>query len=436
MRVFGRITGLLGSVTLLTLAIAAGPASTTTAPARTVRVAPVTGGRTALPRLTPRPLLTEEQYAKEAANLREVYSKPAAEWPKATVDEGVEFQELGLLPPVEYPKDNPHSKEKEDLGRMLFFDPRLSGSGQIACASCHDPDLAWADGRTNSFGHDRAMLKRNAPSILFSAYQKPLFWDGRAKDLEDQFHNPVVAHEEMNGDIEVIEKRLGAIPEYRAMFKAAFGSEETGTDDAAKAVATFERSIAKFAGRSDFDKFLKGETKRLSDSAVRGLHVFRTVGRCMNCHSGPALTDNQFHDLGLSYYGRKYQDLGRYVVTKDPKDVGRFRTPTLRDVGRTAPYMHNGFLELEGVISAYNAGMATLTPRTDAERNDPLFPKKDPLLKMLHLNKQDREDLKAFLESLNEPKLRIRPPQLPATPGGPAAVAADAADDDVLTETK
>jgi cytochrome c peroxidase len=397
------------------------PAKATTRPT-SVRAPLEPTARLRAERLPERPSLTGEQAARRAAELRQAYAKPPAEWPPATVDPGVEFAEIGLLPPVRYPDDNPYSKEKDELGRTLFFDPRLSGSGQIACASCHDPDLAWADGRTTPFGHDRTNLKRNAPSVLLSAYARPLFWDGRAKDLEDQFHSPVVAHEEMNGDIEAVEKRLGAIPEYRAMFKAAFGIEETGTDAAAKAVATFERSIAKVAGRSDFDKFLKGEQKRLSDSAVRGLHVFRTVGRCMNCHSGPALTDNQFHDLGLSYYGRKYQDLGRYVVTRDPKDVGRFRTPTLRDVARTNPYMHNGLFELDGVIAAYNAGMATLTPR-GGQVNDPLFPKKDPLLKPLGLNGQDRDDLKAFLESLSEPKLRVRAPTLPGMAAGPAAPA-------------
>jgi cytochrome c peroxidase len=326
-------------------------------------------------------------------------------------------RELGLLPSAEYPKDNPYSKEKEALGKALFFDPRLSGSGQIACASCHDPDLAWADGRTTPFGHDRTPLHRNAPSILFSAYAKPLFWDGRASDLEDQFHSPVVAHDEMSGDFEVIEKRLDALPDYRRMFKDAFGTDTISTDDAARAVATFERSISQFAGRSAFDHFLNGKTDALSDSAIRGLDIFRTTGRCMNCHNGPAFSDNQFHDLGLSYYGRKLQDLGRYDITKDPKDVGRFRTPTLRDIGRTRPYMHNGLFDLDGIINMYNAGMATLIPRTDAQKNDPLFPRhKDPLLHPLGLNAQDHADLKAFLESLNEPPLRIRPPQLPADP--------------------
>lgn len=323
-----------------------------------------------------------------------------------------------MLEGVDNPKDNPYSKEKDALGYRLFFDPRLSGSGQIACASCHDPDLAWADGRTTSFGHDRAQLHRNAPGILLSGYAKSLFWDGRASNLEDQFLSPIVAHDEMSGDVEAIEKRLGAIPEYQQLFKDAFGPSASPTiENAAKAVATFERGLSKLAGRSDFDHFLKGKTDALSDSAVRGLDLFRTTARCMNCHSGPIFSDNQFHDLGLSYYGRKFQDLGRYNVTKIPSDVGRFRTPTLRDIGRTRPYMHNGLFDLDGVINMYNAGMPTLVPRTEAQKSDPMFPKqKDPLLHPLGLNAQDRADLKAFLLSLDEPPLRIRPPQLPGEP--------------------
>ena len=356
--------------------------------------------------------LTEKQYLEQATQLREIYSRPATEWPKPNLDPTVAQREIGKLPEPEFPADNAFSKEKEALGRTLFFDPRLSGSGQIACASCHDPDLAWADGRTVSFGHSRTPLKRNAPSILFAAYNKPLFWDGRADTLEDQFHNPVESAVEMNARADVIVQRLDAVPEYRQQFKDVFGADHVTMGDAARAVATFERSLAKLAGRSKFDKFMAGDTKALSDAQVRGLHLFRTSARCMNCHSGPTFTDNQFHDLGLSYYGRKFEDRGRYEVTKDPKDVGRFRTPTLRNVERTAPYMHTGMFNLKGTVAAYNTGMATLTPTT-MQKSDPLFPRKDPLLKRLGLGSLEMEDLTEFLKSLSEPPLRIRPPELP-----------------------
>jgi cytochrome c peroxidase len=360
-----------------------------------------------------RPLQTQEEYTALAASLRKQYSKPPDQWPEANIDPGVEFHELGKLPPVQYPNDNPYSKPKEELGKMLFFDPRLSSSGQIACASCHDPDLAWADGRTNPFGHDRQGLKRNAPSVLFSAYVKPLFWDGRADSLEEQFASPLLADNEMHGQNEAaVLARLNAVPEYLDAFKAAFDSDKITMANAAKAVATFERSLAKNAGRSAFDRFLDGKNPDYPDAAIRGLNIFRTSGRCINCHNGPLLSDNKFHDLGLSYYQREFEDLGRYEVTKDPSDVGRFKTPPLRDVGRTRPYMHNGFFDLDGILNAYNMGMGTLR-RKPGQENDPMFPTKDPILQPLHMNQQDKADLKAFLETLSEPPLRTRPPKLP-----------------------
>ena len=390
---------------------------------RRAAVTPATRPTTRPARLPPREMLSPAAYLDLAAKLRETYSKPPAEWPAATIDPGVDAKEIGRRPRVPFPEDNPFTKEKALLGRALFFDPRLSGSGQIACASCHDPDLGWADGRTVAFGHDRQPTKRNAPSLMNSAFNAPYFWDGRAATLEEQALEPIAAATEMAGAGGEVVKRLGGVGEYRKMFAAAFGSEDVTMPKVAQAVATFERTLA--AGRSRFDAFLAGRKDALSDEAVRGLHLFRTDARCMNCHHGPNFTDGQFHDLGLSFYGRTLQDLGRYELTKKPEDVGRFKTPTLRNVGRTAPYMHNGLFEMPGVLNLYNAGMPTLRRRAGQE-NDPLFPMKSPLLKPLGLNRQDLEDLTAFLESLNEPKLRIRP----RTPSDAAPRATGAARDD------
>jgi cytochrome c peroxidase len=178
-------------------------------------------------------------------------------------------------------------------------------------------------------------------------------------------------------------------------------------DRIARAVACFERTLT--GGRSRFDAFLGGKADALSDAEVRGLHLFRTDARCLHCHNGPALTDGGFHDIGLSYYGRLYEDLGRFAVTKAAPDVGRFKTPSLRNVGRTGPYMHNGLFELGGVLSAYNAGMPTLR-RGEKHADDPYFPTKSPFLKPLGLNKQDLADLEAFLRALDEPPRRVRPP--------------------------
>jgi cytochrome c peroxidase len=375
-------------------------------------------------RLPPRAMLSEQEYSGLARELRTTYSKPSAEWPKPELDPGIEHREIGLLPRVEFPRDNPYSKGKAELGKALFFSPRLSSSGAIACASCHDPDLAWADGRTVAFGHDRQAGKRNTPSLMFSAFTRAQFWDGRAASLEDQVKGPIVAENEMAADPEAVIKRIAEAPELARMFVETFGDPSVTMDRIASAIATFERTMV--IGRSRFDAFVSGRNRNaLSDSAVRGLHLFRTTARCMNCHNGPAFTDGNFHNLGLTYYKRQYEDLGRYHVTRNPKDVGKFKTPSLRNVARTEPLMHNGLFDLPGVLRMYNAGMAANPPRTDEQRNDPMYPVKSVHLRSLGLNQQDLEDLQGFLESLSEPKLRVRPPALSVEP---ATAPADAMD--------
>lgn len=364
-------------------------------------------------RRTPRAERSPDDRSKLAAELRAVYAKPSTAWPAPTVDEGVVWKELGVLPKVTFPESNPLSAAKVALGKTLFFDPRLSRTGEMACATCHDPDLGWADGRTVSFGLGRASLKRNSPSILNAGFATSFFWDGRAATLEEQATHVLLNKQEMDCSESVLKDRLATEPEYVQAFKDAFGDETISLDRVTQALATFERTLV--GGRSEFDAFLKGKSDRLSDEAVLGLDLFRRDARCMNCHNGPLLSDGQFHDVGFSYYGRKYEDLGRYHVTKSAADVGRFRTPSLRSVTTTKPYMHNGLFELEAIMAMYNAGMPTLTPR-EHQKNDPLFPKKSPHLKPLGLNKQDLSDLIAFLESLKEPRLRVRPPHMPGTP--------------------
>jgi cytochrome c peroxidase len=358
-------------------------------------------------RLPARAALRGAEYDKLAATLRVAYAKPPAEWPAPTLDPGVPHVELGVVPPAPFPKENPFSKEKAELGKLMFFDPRVSGSGQIACASCHDPDLSWADGRTTSFGHGRTMLKRNSPTILNIGHTQSLFWDGRAASLEQQATEVVLNQDEMRNDAATVAARLTRVPAYPAMFRAAFGEDKISLERVAQAIATYERTIA--SRPNAFDRFLRGKPDALSDAAVRGLHLFRTEARCLNCHNGPTLSDGRFHNENLTYYGRKFEDLGRYRVTKDPADVGRFKTPTLRNISRTGPYMHNGlFPHLEGVLRAYNAGMGTIR-RKPEQKDDPLFPVKSPHLRSLGLNDHDLADLRAFLESLAEVGLRVRP---------------------------
>lgn len=371
-------------------------------------VAGVDSATTQPSRLKARPELDASAYKKEIARLRDAYAMPRIDWPKPTVDAGVRWKELGSVLPPEFPEGNPFSKEKTQLGQRLFFDPRLSSTRQMACASCHDPDLGWADGKTNSFGHNRQPLPRNTPAIMNSFEQKYWFWDGRAESLEEQVATVLANPDEMNAGGQEIADWLAKNTDYGDRFAKAFGSREITFERVTQAIATFIRTIQ--SGRSSFDKFIAGDHKALSDSALRGLHLFRTDARCMNCHHGPNFSDNEFHDLGLSYYGRKFEDLGRYNVTKNPKDVGALKTPTLRNVTRTSPYTHVGFFELDGVLNLYNAGMPTPRPRGE-QAKDPLFPKKSPLLHPLGLNEQDLTDIKAFLKALEEPRLRIRPPE-------------------------
>lgn len=345
------------------------------------------------------------------AGLRDLYAGPAAAWPRPGIDVGVAFVELGRVERPVLPAD-PRREARVALGQALFFDARLSGPGQMACASCHDAELGWGDGRATSFGHGFQPLARNAPSILNAAFASHLFWDGRAATLEDQALAVFENQNEMHASAAHVTATLASSRGYRERFTQAFGESEPTIERTLAAIADFERTVVS-DGSSAFDQFLAGKRDAMSDAAVRGLHLFRTKARCVNCHHGPLLTDGRFHDLGLSYYGRKLQDLGRYAVTKDPADVGRFKTPSLRNVARTGPYMHNGLFDLDGVLNMYSAGMATLK-RKPEQAEDPLFPTKSPLLQELGLTAPEKADLRAFLESLTERRRRVRPPELPA----------------------
>jgi cytochrome c peroxidase len=361
-------------------------------------------------RLAPRPERTAEDRKARAAELRRVYAEDPSTWPAPHVDPGVNWKEIGLLPEVEHPADNPHTTEKETLGKTLFFDPRLSGSGQIACASCHDPDLGWADGRTTSFGHSRKQLARNSPTIRNTAFQQRLFWDGRAESLEDQARQVLLNPDEMRSGPEHVVALLEKEPGYQELWQKAFGGEPVSIDLAAQALACFERTVV--GGTSRFDSFMKGGAAALTDEALLGMDLFRREARCINCHNGPAFSDGGFHDLGLSNYGRPFEDIGRGRITNDPADTGKFRTPSLRDATATLPLMHNGLFELQVALTLYNAGMPKPV-RRENQADDPRFPVKSPLLKPLGLNKQDLADLTAFLTSLEETKRRVRPPVIP-----------------------
>lgn len=372
--------------------------------------APVASIDVAPKKRTPRPERTAAERSQWIEELRQMYTVDTAKWPTPNVDETVQWQEIGLLPAVVHPAENPHSKEKEELGKILFFDPRLSGSAQIACASCHDADLHWADGRTTSYGHGRTLLHRNAPTIRNSGHASVLFWDGRSATLEDQVMQVLQNPSEMrSADLDVSEL-LSQSEEYRERFKSSFGDDQITFERIAEAIACFERTVV--GGRSRFDAFLKGRLEHLEDDELSGLDLYRRDARCINCHNGPLFSDGQLHNMGLSYYGRRFEDLGNYEITRDASAVGKFRTPSLRDVTQTEPLMHNGLFELPGVLRMYNAGMPTLR-RKAGQEDDPLFPTKSSLLQPLGLNDQDLVDLAAFLKALEEPKTRMWAPSLP-----------------------
>lgn len=285
------------------------------------------------------------------------------------------------------PAENPLTAQKVELGRLLFFDKRLSRNDTIACASCHLPAKGFTDGMPVSTGINKLKGGRSAPASINRAFSRGQFWDGRADTLEAQsvgpFVNPV-EHGFINHD-ELVAK-IRKMPGYRKLFQEVFGREIV-IEDVGKAIASFQRTI--LSGNSAVDKFdLGGEETALSESARRGLELFRGKARCTRCHSGFNFTDEKFHNLGIGW-DTNTVDLGRYMVTKNPEDIGAFKTPTLREIARTAPYMHDGrFKTLEDVVAFYNQG---------GVKN----PHQDNTIIPLELTEQERQDVVALLKSLN-----------------------------------
>ncbi len=347
----------------------------------------------------------------DVAKLRELYSSgDVTKWPKALVDSNVKnFSDIGVLGEVPYPADNQPNDAKKELGKTLFYDPRLSVSNQIACASCHDPQLGWGDGKRVAFGHDRQTGKRNVMTIFNTAFYKKLFWDGRANSLEDQARFPVADHVEMNMNTKEMEKKVQQFAGYKPMFKSAFGDETINLEKILKAIATFERTIV--SPKSRFDLFISGNAAALKDDEVVGLHLFRTKAGCINCHNSPLFSDNQFHNDGQTLWGSVNEDLGRYNITKDKLDIGKFKTPSLREVVNTGPWMHHGnFPTLVDVIHFYNNGNpAPIQKMYQGTARDSLLPKTSPILKKLYLSDVEKQDLLAFLQSITTTPKRVNP---------------------------
>ncbi len=350
-------------------------------------------------------------------------------WAGGALGQARRFPALGPLPPVSSPSDNPTTEAKVELGKLLFWDTRLSGDVSTSCATCHDPKLGWGDGGALSRGYPGAEHWRNSQTLLNSAYYSKLFWAGEVTSLESQAGAAATGNVAGNGDPIMMEERLRQVPEYVRRFKEVFGVERPTIDTAWMAIAAFERTLVSKAEDIPFDRYARGDQSALSPEAKRGLALFQGKAGCIQCHNGPLLSDESYHNLGvpknpafentpLRQITLRYQhvirgvperlyrsadsDLGLYYTTKQEADKGKFRTPSLREVKYTAPYVHNGvFGALEEVVEFYNRGGG----------NDP---NKSPLLKPLGLSDQEEKDLLAFLLSLSSDQpLIVEPPALP-----------------------
>lgn len=299
------------------------------------------------------------------------------------------------------PRDNPLTEEKIQLGKQLYFDPRLSVDNTVSCATCHDPKRGWSNGERFATGVRGQVGGRSAPTIVNSGFQYFQFWDGRAAQLEGQALGPIANPIEMDLPLDQLVEKLNKIEEYRQQFQKVFGTDVT-EDGIAKAIASFERTV--LSGDAPYDRFKAGNDKALSEAAQRGMALFfsKQGANCSACHSGSNFTDGAFHNIGVGMDAES-PDLGRYVVTNLEGDKGRFKTPTLREVARTAPYMHDGSqATLEEVVDYYDKG-GIKNPQLDEE----IFP--------LKLTDQEKADLVTFLKEglSSESYPDMQPPKLP-----------------------
>ncbi|MEM1197905.1 MAG: cytochrome c peroxidase [Pseudomonadota bacterium] len=334
------------------------------------------------------------------------------------------------------PPDNPTTPEKVELGKLLFFDGRLSGNGAMPCSACHIPDEGWDFPAKISLGYPGTTHWRNSQTVVNSAYYGKLFWAGSSKSLEGQARSAARGGVAGNGEDDKMEARLAFVPEYRKRFKDVFGDTWPNIRHAYMAIAAFQRTLVQTD--TPFDNYMRGDDNALNASQKRGLELFTGKANCVQCHSGALLTNEKFYNLGVPPYDgwetdalaqitfrfeiyakgvsqEKYRKLkddpGLYFRTKLEQDMGKFRVPSLRYTKYTAPYMHNGMLEtLADVVDFYNAGGGT---------NDFAANKTD-LIKPLNLADQEKADLLAFLESLSGERLTMEEPEVPESEPLPA----------------
>ncbi len=347
---------------------------------------------------------------------------------RATAQDG-RYAGLEPLGPPPIPLDNPQTPEKVELGKLLFFDSRLSGDDVVSCVSCHLPDAGWAFPTPLSLGYPGTIHWRNSPTIVNSAYYGKLFWAGASKSLEGEARSAARGAVGGNGESDMMEARLAFIPEYRARFREVFGDEWPRISNAWKAIAAFERSLVQTD--TPYDRFLRGDDQALSEPQKRGLELFVGKASCVTCHNGPLLTDENYYNLGVppareweedglaqvtfrfelyakgvteAMYRKTKDDPGLYLRTKQNVDKGKFRTPSLRYTKYTAPYMHNGQLEtLRDVVEFYNAGGGS----------NEFAANKTPLIQPLGLSESEIEDLVAFINSMSGDEILMDEPDLP-----------------------
>lgn len=299
-----------------------------------------------------------------------------------------------------YPADNAPSKSRVELGKMLFFDPRLSGAANMSCATCHNPSLGWSDGLPTAKGVKSQVLGRATPTVINTAYNSIQMWDGRKKNLEQQATGPLESPAEMAMDMNKLVSFLNSSQGYKAKFQEAYPGEPIDTKAVSKAIASFERTV--ISRNSPFDQWLRGDAKAMTASQIRGFRLFadQSKGNCTACHHAPNFTDNGFHNLGLASYDAE-KDAGRYSIVKHTSLKGAFKTPTLRNVADTAPYFHDGSARtLTEVMDHYNRGGVSKTDLSG-------------LIRPLNLSPQEVADIVAFMQALSSKQEPITLPVLP-----------------------
>ncbi|MEE9343683.1 MAG: cytochrome c peroxidase [Gammaproteobacteria bacterium] len=305
-----------------------------------------------------------------------------------------------LLPDTPpHPADNAPTADRVALGKSLFFDPRLSGDGNMSCATCHNPLLGWSDGLPTAKGVKSKVLGRASPTIINTGYNSIQMWDGRKASLEDQAMGPMEATVEMNMDTEKLFRWLNQSEGYIEKFGKAYPGKAIDAGTVSKAIASYERTVV--SNKSRFDDWVKGNAKAMNAREINGFKLFVGKANCSVCHSAPNFTDDGFHNIGLASWGDKEPDMGRYSERPLRLMKGAFKTPTLREISRTAPYFHDGSsATLASVVDQYDKGGSVKTNLS-------------PNMKSLDLSSQDKKDLVAFMETLSSPYQVVGLPELP-----------------------